>query len=79
MPTNDIRTHSLHAPSNKSLDASGGSVNPRQKEKGKGKKKSRRRVNSAVVRLSKCYDLLTHQFGFTERKTVRCLFACEAT
>jgi hypothetical protein len=34
----------------KSLHASGGSVIPRQKEKGKGKKNSRRRVNSAVRR-----------------------------
>src|SRR5690349_22049338 len=35
---------------NKSLDASGGSVIERQKVKGKRKKNSRRRVNSAVIR-----------------------------
>jgi len=42
---------------NKSLDASGGSVKPRQKEKGKRKKKSRRRVNSPVR------HLLGHKIG----------------
>ena len=40
---------------------------------------SRRRVNSNVVRFSKCYDLPTHQSGFTEKRTERYLFGCEAT